>query len=560
MISLAQLVTGPNAVHASAQNYRQFQRGMTYLWWSTGTYLTQESDESIEALAATGTNWVSLIVTWYEQTYSDTLMLKRNYAVRGPTTPSDDSVIHAIRTIHSTGMKVMLRPIIDLVDQGLYRELLQPRNVTEWFRNYRAFILHYLKMANAEGVEQFCIGAELTSMEPYTQGWVDLIEFARANYNGTLTYSSLAQGKTWDNDQWKQDRFWNKLDYVGLDVYFPLTNKADPTLNELREEWVAHVNDIEAFQATVRKPIVFVETGWHSVAGTNTGTWKWNRVCNPNDNQYDPSECKPDQQEQANLYEALLETFWNKPYLQGIFWWAWYPYGQRPGWGEGGPNDANFSPHNKLAEKVLRSWYAKPFIPQGSPQEAVPALVAIQSAENATSDVVREGRTRGLDQARNLLSQSIDMYDRGDYGHSEALANDAIKSASNAVSQKEYDEASTAVDQALQSLNAIRNATLHSTEALHIKQQAEVEYTSALGALNGNQLDLAKSHAANSTALVEKALTAEHDFGVRQTMLRQQQEQNWFLSLFALGIVVTLALFAIVVAKSRRRKLMNEVV
>ena len=42
---------------------------------------------------------------------------------------------------------------------------------------------------------------------------------------------------------------------------------------------------------------------------------------------------------------------------------------------------------------------------------------------------MREGRTRGLDQANWLLSQAIAAYDRGDLNESQTLANAAVNSA-----------------------------------------------------------------------------------------------------------------------------------
>jgi hypothetical protein len=290
-----------------------------------------------------------------------------------------------------------------------------------------------------------------------------------------------------------------------------------------------------------------------SVSGANTGIFLGD-VCNPNDLKYDPSRCKPDPQEQANIYDTELKAFWDKPWLQGIFWWSWYPYGTGVGWGEGGLNDDYFSPHNKPAEQILRSWYVKPFIPQGTSQEAAPALTAIQNAENATAAAMREGRTLGLDQSTNLLFQSIGTYDQGDFIHSETLANEAAKSADEALSQEKYNEAATAVDQALEKLSILGNATIQSPDAIQLKDESEAEYNSAVTALYSNEFDSARLHAGNATVLAEEALTAQHDFQARQALLRQQQEQQELLLLFAAAVVAASVLIAILAVKARRRK------
>jgi hypothetical protein len=406
---------------------------MTYIWYSRDTYSTSGSDQSLRALAETGTNWVSLIVMWYQGSYTESKILPRQNE-----TATDESLIHAIRTTHNLGMKVMLKPHIDLNVQGQMRSdrgSIRASDVTAWFQSYRTFILHYAQLAQSEQVEQFCVGTELMGMSMYTQYWYGIIDAVRRSYNGTLTYASLATTTNDKWSEWKQVQFWDRLDYVGMDVYFPLTNKTDPTKAELTKGWSPYVTEIEAFQQSVKKPIVFTEIGWVSVAGANTGTWKWDHVCNPSDSQYDPSKCKPDPQEQANLYEAALQVFWNRSWLQGIFWWTWYPYGTKVGYGEGGLNDSYYSPHNKPAEQVLQSWYAQPFIPQGTQPEAVAALVAIQRAENATATATRQDRTRNLSQARDMLSQAVVAYNRAEFAHSEELAKNAWKIADSAVNK-----------------------------------------------------------------------------------------------------------------------------
>jgi hypothetical protein len=396
---------------------------MSYIWYYYDAYLWPGSDQSLQDLAATGTNWVSLVVMWYQTSYTGSAITPNPIY-----TATDEALVHAIETIHALGMKVMLKPHIDLIIGGEYRddrENIAASNVTAWFQNYRTFILHYAKLASSTHVEQFSVGTELTSMSVYTQEWSDTIDAVRGVYNRTLTYAAYSAS----TDEWKHIQFWNKLDYVGIDAYFTLADHVNATVDELRNAWMPYVAEIEAFQASVGKPIIFTEIGVASVAGANTGTWKWDNICNQNDSQYDPNKCKPDQQEQADFYESALETFWNEAWLQGIFWWTWMPYGTHTGWGEGGANDPHYSPHNKLAEQILRSWYAKPFIPEGTTPEAVLALGAIQRAENATATAMREGRMLGLDEANSLLSQAIDSYNHGDFTQSETFAVDAVKSA-----------------------------------------------------------------------------------------------------------------------------------
>jgi hypothetical protein len=525
---------------------------MTYVWWWHDTYSDIGSDRSLEALAGTGTNWVSLIVTWYQNDYSDTSI----FALMRKT-PSDDSVVHAIRTIHSLGMKVMLKPHVDLANDvhGEWRGNIEPKDTQQWFTSYRSFILHYVQLAQAERVEQFSVGTELVSMTlpTMTQYWTDIIAAVRESYNGTLVYSANSPPAAHQQlPEWKNIRFWDKLDYVGIDAYFPLTAEKDPPLTELIQAYKQYLDDVESWQKTVNKPILFTEIGWWSVAGTNTVPWLFNVYCGPDMSGYDPSKCRPDQSEQANLYEATLETFWGRPWFQGIFWWAWFPFYTLYGWGEGGPSDTSYSPHNKLAEKVLRSWYAKSYIPQGVPDAAVPALIAIQQAENTTAGAMREDRTRGLDSAKSLLSQSIAAYNKREFQVSEDLAKQSSRAAEGAVNQEKYNEAASGINETLVKLNSVQNATLQSPDAILLRQQAQSEYNLAVSALSKNDFDLVRLHASNATELIQKAFNIESTYQAQRTALQQQRQRDIFE--YALVIAVVLVPILLLLDWRNRKK------
>jgi hypothetical protein len=99
-------------------------------------------------------------------------------------------------------------------------------------------------------------------MSKYTQQWIGIIDAVRGVFSGPLTYAALAFSSgdaEWS--EWQNVRFWDRLDYVGMDVYFPLTKQPDPSVGELQQAWRQHVANIEAFQRSVNKPIVFTETG-----------------------------------------------------------------------------------------------------------------------------------------------------------------------------------------------------------------------------------------------------------------------------------------------------------
>jgi len=335
-IVIAAFVTyGPFCNVFAVSQIPTFQKGMCYATWTGEGYNSKKSDESLVSMAATGVNCVQIVVTWYQDTID-------SYTIRpiDGRTPSDPSIIRAIKKAHESGMYVMLKPHIDLskddgnarTDIGFSDEAKWER----WFSGYRDFIKYYAKLAEQYKVEIFCVGTELTYAATKTDVWKNLIiPSVRKVYSGKLTYAA-----NWDSYQ--KVGFWDEMDYAGIDAYFPLTTQANPTLDQLKEGWKKWASEIEAWQATINKPVIFTECGYCSADQAPRRPWE------------EVFSVKPNLRLQADCYRALFETFWGKPWFQGLYWWAWNTYA-----GSGGENNCKFTPQNKPALACVKTWYAQ---------------------------------------------------------------------------------------------------------------------------------------------------------------------------------------------------------
>jgi len=313
----------------------EFQKGMGYVTWSTDAYSLESSDESLAALKDTGTNWVSILVTWYQTNcWSGDIQRTSN-------TPSDESVRHAIRKAKELGMKVCLKPHLDLLDKsdGSWRGeigCLREPDWEKWFQKYTEYLLYYAKIAREEGVELFCIGTELSNAAT-AKGymWYDIIKKVKSAYPGLLTYAAH-----WD--RYADIRFWDQLDFVGINAYFPLTEKMEPTYEDLLKGWEKWVPDIEEFQLRVQKPIIFPESGCNSANGAAIRPWEH------------VARSEVNIKLQEDYYKALLQTFWDKEWFYGLYWWYWGTNVNM-----GGKYNRGFTPQNKPAEEVVKEWYAR---------------------------------------------------------------------------------------------------------------------------------------------------------------------------------------------------------
>ncbi len=320
----------------------EFQKGMNYVAWTENGYSNVNSAKAMEQMAALGINWAGLVTTWYQDQYNSTEI----YPLRDKT-PADESLIFAIRKLHELKFKVMLKPHVDLIEsKGKWRGDIgfeNPADWQAWFDSYSNFILHFAEIAAKENVELFCIGTELanaTISQP--QAWRDLIKKVKEVYKGQLTYAA-----NWDNE-FKQIAFWDTLNYAGIDPYFPLVTTVRPTVEQLKEAWGDWAKIIEEWQKNINKPVIFTEIGYKSARDAADEPWQHTAIG------------ELDLELQVNLYKGLLESFWDKPWFYGVYWWYW---GANPKMG--GELNRGFTPQNKPAQEVIKEWYNK-----AAPQKA----------------------------------------------------------------------------------------------------------------------------------------------------------------------------------------------
>ena len=336
LLILPLMLFAPGPVSANVQSavisMPDFQRGMCFVTWDKNQFSSSYSVKALEMLQGMGVEYLQVTITLYQDRYNSTVIRETD------STPSDASVKYVIKKAHDMGMKVMLKPHIDLIDNedGTYWRadigFSREEDWEKWFSSYKEKIMHYAKMSEKLGVEIVCVGTELVFASQKADYWRDIISSVRKVYSGKITYAA-----NWD--EYKGVTFWDQLDFVGIDAYFPLTYKADPTLEDIKEGWNKWKGELEAWHREVQKPIVFTEIGYSSAACAPSEPWK-------------EGMGEPDLEIQANCYRAVFESLVGSPWLEGVYWWKWAPtiYG-------GGANNRNFTPLNKPAAQIVEAQY-----------------------------------------------------------------------------------------------------------------------------------------------------------------------------------------------------------
>lgn len=245
-----------------------------------------------------------------------------------------------IELLHKNNIKIMLKPQIWIwggeFTGGLKMESEEDWNTLE--KSYRNFIITYAELAEEVNCEVFCIGTELEQFVKHRPDfWKKLIVDVRKTYKGKLTYAA-----NWD--EYTRVPFWEDIDYIGIDAYFPLSEERHPTLEQLKEGWQPHKTKIKELSNTVERPVVFTEYGYRSMDYTAHKPWLVDR-----------NKTAVNLDAQANATQAILNEFWNEDWFLGGYVWKWFVFHDKVG----GIKDNRFTPQNKPAEQTLRTLYGK---------------------------------------------------------------------------------------------------------------------------------------------------------------------------------------------------------
>jgi hypothetical protein len=183
----------------------------------------------------------------------------------------------------------------------------------------------------------FCIGTELveTTLQHPSQ-WRNIIAKIREVYSGPIVYAA-----NWGKE-FEEITFWDALDYIGLDNYYPVRESPQDGVDVIRAGFAGQKKKLSTIANRWQKPILFTEIGYMANEGAGMGS-------------QESDFTKYDEKAQAECYKAALETYWNEPWFAGMYWWKWF---SNPD--DQGRNADEHSPHGRLAGKIISEQYAKP--------------------------------------------------------------------------------------------------------------------------------------------------------------------------------------------------------
>jgi len=324
-------------------------------------YGTAYTAALLDELVKLGTNAVS--ITPFGRIWSlDSTQILLDF--EAPFPDNRAAIGRMVAQAHARGLAVLIVPHLWVETPG-WRGEIDPKTPERWEayqQSYRDFVLTWARAAEEFGAEAFSIGVECKSWSGrFGNYWLQLIADVRAVFRGKLVYSA-----NWDEAE--NVLFWDALDFVGINAFYPLADRDDADYAEYARGAERALADAGALGEIVKKPVLFVEIGYTSRPNAAVQPWLW------------PEEIArvgPDEWEQARALSALIGASATKPWFAGFFVWRYYAniddVSQETAWG--------FSPHATLAERVLDNVFTTPWAADPDPaflwREPVPALPSV---------------------------------------------------------------------------------------------------------------------------------------------------------------------------------------
>ena len=246
----------------------------------------------------------------------------------------------AARRVREAGLELFWKPHLAYWGSFAWRgDITFPDDATwrRFFANYREWILDQARFAERHKIPRFAVGVELERTlgeeAPWHEAeWRDILAAVRKVYSGRLVYAA-----NWD--RLDAVTFWDAVDEIGVQAYFPLSYEDDPDEATLRHGWQKHFDALRRLSERYDKPVLFAEIGYDLAHGAAREPWQRVRPA-----EEDARELR------SRLMRVALEEVERQPFIRGMFWWKWMP-------GDG-HDDRDFPMSHPDARETLRQAWA----------------------------------------------------------------------------------------------------------------------------------------------------------------------------------------------------------
>jgi hypothetical protein len=268
-------------------------------------YGSDECRQELAAIRATGANWVAINDYAYMEAVD-----RPGVRFGGDGSMHDADLAQVVTDAHAAGLKVLLKPHIwsrEYSNEGKWNgdiRMTSEADWDKWFEQYTQYVMNNARIGAQTGAEAVCVGVEYEGTSQQEARWRKLIAEVRQVFPGHLTYAATFM-------EWKKIAFWDALDCIGIDAYWPVAQTAKADEAEVRRHWGQIHDELAPLAKRLGKPVCFLELGYS--VSSNAGKEPWSYTIVDADEPY-----------QAMLYRVALEEAAKRELVVGVFVWKWF--------------------------------------------------------------------------------------------------------------------------------------------------------------------------------------------------------------------------------------------
>ncbi len=212
-----------------------------------------------------------------------------------------------IKEAHAQGLKILIKPHLSYWGRFSWRGAIEFETEEEWDRFFTTYERWIVEVAKAcKDADGFVVGTELSKTIKFTDRWRKIIKSVREVTKVPLTYAA-----NWTH--YEQIKFWNDLDVIGIQAYFPLADKVGASEEQIQSSWKSIMTRLRKFANKHGKDIVFTELGYNRSHNAPVKPWEYRR---------DGPDALP---VQKACLRAALASVEQEPRVIGAFLWKWFP-------------------------------------------------------------------------------------------------------------------------------------------------------------------------------------------------------------------------------------------
>jgi hypothetical protein len=257
---------------------------------------------TMEEIRALGANWVSIHP--YARINTDGSLRFERFDPQNPP----EYLARPIREAHRLGLNICIKPHIAYWGTPFsWRGEITFERDEEWQRfwaDYSEWIV--LLAAASRDADGFVVGTELDRTLHFENEWRAVIARVREQTRAPLTYAA-----NWTD--YHRVPFWDALDVIGIQAYFPLTDKTSYREEDIRNGWQQRMTELRTYAEPLNRKILFTELGYNQSHQAPIEPW---------DYAVDGEDARPIQ---ATCMRIALEAIDAEQSVVGALLWKWFP-------------------------------------------------------------------------------------------------------------------------------------------------------------------------------------------------------------------------------------------